>query len=443
MKKKILALTMLAYMGVQVMAQEENNITGMILDRAGNPVSGAAVSIVGQPGSLVSTDATGKFEISAAKDDKLQILTPYDATKTVDVEPGKTMIIVMDLSSEKVNYGFGLNQTFAESTGAVSTVYSNKIDNRSSYTLGNSMYGNVAGLTTLQKTGVMWEQIPSMFIRGQKTLNGNNGILIVVDGLERDNAYNVLRYLNPEEVESVSVLRDAAAIALYGYKGVNGVLNIVTKRGKYKSREISFSYDHGFTYQNRLPEMADAYTYARAMNEALANDGRSPRYTRDELNAFKSGKYPYYYPNVNWWDEVYRDRGKSDIATLTFRGGASKIRYFTMLNLQNGRGFINNANSNEGFSTQEKYSKANLRSNLDIDLTPKTKLQVNIMGTLNEFSRPGLGSDDLIGKLYTTPAAAFPIRTESGLWGGNTTWTGWANPGALTQKGIRLAYGQI
>ena len=256
---------------------------------------------------------------------------------------------------------------------------------------------------------------------------------MVVDGLERDNAYNVLRYLSPEEVESVTVLRDAAAIALYGYKGVNGVLNIVTKRGKYKSREINFSYDHGFTYQNRLPEMTDAYTYALAMNEAMANDGRSPRYSQNELNAFKSGQYPYYYPNVDWVNEVYRDRGKSDIATLTFRGGSSKLRYFTMINLQNGRGFINNANANDGYSTQEKYSKANLRSNLDIDLTSTTKLQVNIMGTLNEFSRPGLGSDNLVSTLYNTPAAAFPVRAENGLWGGNATWSGTANPVALTQ----------
>ena len=433
MKKQILALTTLACMSMHAMAQEAVDVTGFVIDKAGNPVSGAAVSVVGVPASMVSTDATGKFTISVLKDDKLQILTSTDAVKTVNVELGKKMTIVMDLSTEKVNYGFNLNQTFAESTGAAATVYSDKIDNRSSYTLGNSMYGNLAGLTTMQSTGVMWEQIPSMFIRGQKTLNGNNGILIVVDGLERDNAYNVLRYLTPEEVESVTVLKDAAAVALYGNKGINGVLNIVTKRGKYKSREINFSYDHGFTYQNRLPQMADAYTYANAMNEALANDGKSARYTQNELNAFKSGKYPYYYPNIDWWDEVYRERGKSDIATLTFRGGSSKMRYFTMLNLQNGRGFINNANSNDGFSTQEKYSKANLRSNLDIDLTSTTKLQVNIMGTLNEFSRPGLGSDDLIGKLYTTPAAAFPIRTESGLWGGNATWTGWANPVALTQ----------
>ncbi|MDO4164684.1 MAG: SusC/RagA family TonB-linked outer membrane protein, partial [Bacteroides sp.] len=317
-------------------------------------------------------------------------------------------------------------------TGAVSTVYSDQINTRSAMNIGNSLFGNASGLTTLQNTGTIWDQIPTMYIRGLKTLNDNNGILVVIDGLERDNAYNVLNYITPEEVESVSVLRDAAAVALYGFRGINGVLNIVTKRGKYRTREINFSYDHSFDFQTRLPEMADAYTYANAINEALANDGKSARYSSLELEAFQSGKYPYLYPNVDWIDEVFRDMGSSDIATLTFRGGSERMRYFTMMNLQNNRGFIKNANQND-YSTQNKYSKANFRTNLDIDLSPKTRMQANIMGMLNEYSRPGLDSDDLMGKLYSIPAAAFPIKTESGLWGGNATWDGYDNPVALTQ----------
>lgn len=131
------------------------------------------------------------------------------------------------------------------------------------------------GLTTMQSTGVVWEQMPSMYIRGLKTLNGNNGILLVVDGLERDNNWQALKYITPEEVESVSVLRDAAALALYGYRGVNGVVNIVTKRGKYDTREINFSYDHAFNYMTQQArDWQDAYTYASALNEALTNDGK-------------------------------------------------------------------------------------------------------------------------------------------------------------------------
>lgn len=432
-KYKILALAIFACVTLNGWAQSEDNVTGRVLDEKGKPVTGALVSVEENPLVRVATDKNGRFEITAVKGSRLKVQTGDDAMKVVKIENGSELTVVMDYSSEKVNYGFGLQQTNAESTGAVSTVYAENIDKSSAFSIGNSLYGNVLGLTTMQSTGVVWEQMPSMYIRGLKTLNGNNGILLVVDGLERDNNWQALKYITPEEVESVSVLRDAAALALYGYRGVNGVVNIVTKRGKYDTREINFSYDHAFNYMTRKPELADAYTYASALNEALTNDGKQVRYSQNELNAFKNGTSPYLYPNVNWWEEVFRDRGASDIATLSFRGGSTKMRYYTMMNLQNNRGFIKNFDTNADYSTQEKYSKANFRTNLDIDLSPKTKMQANIMGILNEFSRPGMGSDNLISKLYQLPSAAFPIRTESGLWGGNTTWGENWNPVALTE----------
>lgn len=432
-KYKILALAIFACVTLNGWAQSEDNVTGRVLDEKGKPVAGALVSVEENPLVRVATDKNGRFEITAVKGSRLKVQTGDDAMKVVKIENGSELTVVMDYSSEKVNYGFGLQQTNAESTGAVSTVYAENIDKSSAFSIGNSLYGNVLGLTTMQSTGVVWEQMPSMYIRGLKTLNGNNGILLVVDELERDNNWQALKYITPEEVESVSVLRDAAALALYGYRGVNGVVNIVTKRGKYDTREINFSYDHAFNYMTRKPELADAYTYASALNEALTNDGKQVRYSQNELNAFKNGTSPYLYPNVNWWEEVFRDRGASDIATLSFRGGSTKMRYYTMMNLQNNRGFIKNFDTNADYSTQEKYSKANFRTNLDIDLSPKTKMQANIMGILNEFSRPGMGSDNLISKLYQLPSAAFPIRTESGLWGGNTTWGENWNPVALTE----------
>ena len=432
-KYKILALAIFACVTLNGWAQSEDNVTGRVLDEKGKPVAGALVSVEENPLVRVATDKNGRFEITAVKGSRLKVQTVYDAMNVVKIENVSELTVVMDYSSEKVNYGFGLQQTNAESTGAVSTVYAENIDKSSAFSIGNSLYGNVLGLTTMQSTGVVWEQMPSMYIRGLKTLNGNNGILLVVDGLERDNNWQALKYITPEEVESVSVLRDAAALALYGYRGVNGVVNIVTKRGKYDTREINFSYDHAFNYMTRKPELADAYTYASALNEALTNDGKQVRYSQNELNAFKNGTSPYLYPNVNWWEEVFRDRGASDIATLSFRGGSTKMRYYTMMNLQNNRGFIKNFDTNADYSTQEKYSKANFRTNLDIDLSPKTKMQANIMGILNEFSRPGMGSDNLISKLYQLPSAAFPIRTESGLWGGNTTWGENWNPVALTE----------
>ena len=152
MKNKILALTILAFTSMNAMAQEEVNVTGKVVDKVGNPVSGAAVSVLGQPLTMVSTDVMGNFTISVSKDAQLWIQTPYDAKKVVKAEMDKKMTVIMDFFSNKVNYGFGLEQTYTESTGAASTVYSDDIATRSSYTVDNSLYGNVLGVTTKQNT---------------------------------------------------------------------------------------------------------------------------------------------------------------------------------------------------------------------------------------------------------------------------------------------------
>ena len=214
-KYKIVILAIFACVSLKGWAQEEGNVVGKVIDKLGNPVEGALISVENNSLVHVTTDRKGQFVITADKDNLLKVRTGKDDVKIVPVADGKEMTIVMDFSAEKVNYGFGLSQTNAESTGAVSTVYADQIDNRSTFNVGNALYGNVTGLYTMQKTGDVWEQISSMAIRGSKTLS-NQGVLLVVDGLERDNAYQALNYISPEEVESVSILRDAAAVALYG-----------------------------------------------------------------------------------------------------------------------------------------------------------------------------------------------------------------------------------
>lgn len=322
----------------------------------------------------------------------------------------------------------GANKTVSrkESTASVSTVYNEEFNKRGSKNIGNSLFGQGLGLTALQNAGNYAAYNPTFYIRGLQSLSSSSP-LILVDGLERD-----IDLVSPEEVESVSILKDAAAVALYGYKGINGAILVTTKRGKYNTKEINFTYDHVSNWQTNRPEFVDAYTYANAMNEARGNDGLGARYLVDEVEAFKSGKYPSLYPNVNWVDEVFRDAGSSNKYTIEFRGGGSKFRYYTMVDLLTDKGFVANANLNEGYSTQNKYSRANLRTNLDIDLTSNTKLKLNILGTLSESSRPG-NSANLWDLVYSLPSAAFPVKTEDGLWGGNATWDGTKNPMAQAQ----------
>lgn len=330
-------------------------------------------------------------------------------------------------ADEAVQIGYQKTQRLRESTSSVSTVFSEDFDKRSAKNIGNSLFGYGLGLTTLQNSGRYSDYEPTFYIRGLQSLSTNTP-LILVDGIERD-----ISNITPEEVESVTILKDAAAVAIHGYKGINGVINIVTKRGKYNSREVNFSYDHGFEYQARKPKFVNSYTYANAINEALTNDGYSVRYSQNELNAFQSGNYPNLYSDVDWIGETFRDVSSTNIYNISFRGGAQKFRYYAMGNLTTNKGFIANPSMNDGYSTQDQYSRANLRTNLDIDLAPSTKLRLNVTGILSETRTPGSDSDIWGDMIYVLPSAAFPAQLENGTWGGSSTWSGTLNPVAVSQ----------
>ena len=293
-------------------------------------------------------------------------------------------------------------------------------------------------MTALQNAGNFSSTEPTFYVRGLQSLSSSSP-LVLVDGLERD-----MSLVSPEEVESVSILKDAAAVALYGYKGINGAVLVTTKRGKYNSREIKFTYDHVINFQSRRPDFVNAATYAEAVNEARGYEGLDVRYTTLEIHAFRYGRVkglgdrinaqlPYFYPNVDWIDETFRDMGVSNKYNIEFTGGGSKFRYYAMLGLITDKGFVANANMNDGYSTQDKYSSANLRTNLDIDLTSTTKLKLNLLGSLSESSRPGTSSTDLWDMVYSIPSAAFPILSDDGSWGGSSTWAGTLNPVAQSQ----------
>ena len=328
----------------------------------------------------------------------------------------------------------GANKDFsrAQSTAAVSVITSRDVNKRSAKDVGNSILGQGNGLVSLQGTGTYFEQNPTFYVRGLQSLSTSTP-LILVDGVERD-----LSIVSPEEVDHVSILKDAAAVALYGYKGANGAILITTKRGEYKSQNIRVTYDHLFNSQLNRPKFVDGATFASAMNEALANEGSAARFSQEELAAFQSGQYPYQYPNVNWVDETFRKSGATNKLGVEFSGGGEKFRYFTMLNLLSDKGFINNFDATDGYSTQDKYVRGNLRTNLDIDLTPTTMLKVNMLGVLSEMSRPGgptsTGSSstsakaDLWDMVYSIPSLAFPVKNEDGNWGGNATYDGVNNP---------------
>ena len=338
----------------------------------------------------------------------------------------------VSFADQVIEVGANKDFTRAQSTAAVSVITNRDVNKRSAKDIGNSILGQGNGLVSRQGTGTYFEQNPTFYVRGLQSLSTNTP-LILVDGVERD-----ITIVNAEEVDHVSILKDAAAVALYGYKGANGAILITTKRGQYNSQNIRVTYDHLFNFQSNCPKFVNGATFASAMNEALANEGAAPRYTSDELAAFQNGNYPFQYPNVNWVDETFRKSGATNKIGVEFSGGGERFRYFTMVNLISDKGFIKNFNETDGYSTQDKYVRGNLRTNLDIDLTPTTDLKVNMMGMLSEMSRPGgptsIGSTstsakaDLWDMVYSVPSLAFPIKNENDEWGGSSTYTGVNNP---------------
>ncbi|MCM1449062.1 MAG: SusC/RagA family TonB-linked outer membrane protein [Clostridiales bacterium] len=324
--------------------------------------------------------------------------------------------------NQHYSLGASLDVTRENSTASVSVIKNDAFSKRSGKNVGNSLIGQGKGLIAIPGGGSYYVQNPALYVRGLQSLSGNTP-LILIDGIERD-----ITMVDPEEVEEVQILKDAAATALYGYKGADGVINIITKRGDYNSQVIKFSYEHVFSNMTNKPRFVDAPTYAKAMNEALANEGHTtPRYSADDIAAYGSGKYPYLYPNVNWVNETFRNHASGDRAVIEFSGGGEKFRYFTMGSLLVSDGFIKNPGKNDGYSTQDKYVRGNLRTNLDVDLGQYTQLHTNIFTSLSEMQCPG-NQADLWSMVYATPSLAFPVKNENGVWGGNSTWSGDINP---------------
>lgn len=323
----------------------------------------------------------------------------------------------------------GANKDFNrdQSTAAVTVIENKNVNQRSAKNISNSIIGQGGnGLVSLRNGGTYFSSNPTFYIRGLQSLSTSSP-LVLVDGIERD-----LNIIDPTEVDHVSILKDAAAVALYGNRGANGVILVTTKRGKYNSREVKFTYDHLFNYQINRPKFVDAATYASAVNEARGYEGLAAKYTQDEINAYKSGQYPDLYPNVNWVDETFRHHGMTDKVAAEFSGGGAKFRYYTMLNLLYDNGFIKNAKDDNNNSTQDKYCRANMRINLDIDLSPTTLLKVNTLGLLSEMSQPG-NATNLWSLMYSVPSLAFPVKFQKdGMWGGSATWAGTNNPVANT-----------
>lgn len=334
-----------------------------------------------------------------------------------------------DKNAEAYDLGYGVETGKYLSTASATTITGEELQQTSATSLAQALYGRLAGLTALSQGGFSGDENKgaTFNIRGYHTLN-DKGILILVDGYERP-----IDRLSVEEVESVTVLKDAAATALLGYEGINGAILVKTKRGVEGKTHVKVNYSHKFQFDPEFADMVDGYTYANALNQARHNDGLSPTYSEQELELFKAGSDQFFYPNVNWRDLVFKNRAEEDHAYVSVYGGTDKVKYYTNIDYTDARGAFKDTKQPE-YNSQLRQSKANIRTNLDFNLTKTTLMSVNLFGVFQETKRPSdIGADDATASVYRLPATAFPYKTSTGVWGGNEAY-GDANPVAKIQE---------
>ena len=345
-------------------------------------------------------------------------------------------VTLSDKESQKVDLGYGVEQSEFLTTAAATTITAEELRRTSAISLADALYGKLLGLNAFQNTGFKGEEGcgATFNIRGIQTtakngtqrynngqyedIPGEAGILILVDGVERP-----IDRLTVEEVESVTVLKDAAAVALYGHEAINGVLLVKTKHGTKDGKyHFKAGASHKIQFAPQMADMVSAYDYANALNRARQNDGLTAAYSDAELQKFRDGSDPYVYPNVNWKDEVFKKTAHESNADLSFFGGTDKVQYYAQLDYTDARGLYKNPDQGD-WNSQLKYSKANIRANVDFEVSKTTRVSANILGILMETNGvPNMNSNDAWWHLYKVPALAFPIKTAGDVWGGSQTY---------------------
>ncbi len=340
-------------------------------------------------------------------------------------DAGDTTIVQGHYSDMK-NIGFDV-QPIQHVTSAISTVKGEDIEKNFVLSLGNALYGRLPGLSVTQGGSEPGASSPGLFVRGLNTFGGaSTAPLYIIDGYISNGSgtSNAFTQLMPEEIESISVLKDASAQAVYGARAANGVILVTTKAGKEGRLKIAFTTKQGFNQAQYLPKFLDAYNYSSLYNEALVNDGLPARYTQADLDAYQNGSDPVFHPNVNWYDQVLRPKAPVSSYNLTMSGGDKYVRYFVMLNALSSQGLFKKFGDQNDESSNSKYDKYNFRSNLDITLSQRLSAQFKIAGSIEQSINPNnYTTGGTFGLLAQLPPNAFPIYNPNGSYGGTSLYS--------------------
>lgn len=394
--------------------------------KSGEPLVGVTVTVVGDNTSGALTDVDGWYTIRVAGP-RTQLEYRYVGYAPQTVEVGNRTMIDVSLEQETnelesvVVVGYG-EQKKATLTGAVATIDMQDIKTPSP-NLSNSLQGKIAGVISVQSSGEPGYDNSTFTIRGIGSFvnTSSNAPLIIVDGVQREdaNSFNtgIFNNIDPEDISSISLLKDASATAVYGAKGANGVLIITTKRGVTGQPRLTIKVESGVTNFTKTPELLNGVDYMTLYNEARRNADQSETYSPRDILLTRSGLDPYMYPNVDWIDEVYKSFSSVTNAHLNVTGGSEKVRYYVSASFYDQEGQYKVKKMN-GYNPNLSYRRYDFRSNVDANLTRSTVLQLNISALLVDAKYPGISSGNLWYHVLSTSPVAFPVRYPDGRWAG-------------------------
>lgn len=433
---------------------QKKSIKGKVTDSNGDPVPGAAVMVKGTTIGII-TDFDGNFTLDVPLDSKI-LSVSFVGMKPQEITIGSRANFSVVLEEETVGVdevvvvGYGVQKKESVVGSIVQTTNEQLRQTGNVTDLKQALTGQLPGITTITSSGEpggtgTGQSATSIFIRGRNTWNGGQP-LILVDGVERS-----MDNLDVSEVESISVLKDASATAVFGVKGANGVILITTKRGATSKPKLAFSYNTTALTISKLPQKLDSYDALRIKNEIIEREtvlneaswaDYTPETIVDRYRMPQSPEYAMIYPNVNWVDAMFKDFSMSHRAALNVQGGTDFVSYFGSVTYLHEGDMFEDYENNKGYEPNYNFDRFNFRSNLDFKITKSTNLKVNLSGyfsqknTSNSFHNANSSTNPMAwASAYFMPPDVFIPQYEDGRWGAS-----YRLPAETMQNPVALVY---
>ncbi|TWI82506.1 TonB-dependent receptor [Chitinophaga japonensis] len=412
-------------------AQSRTIIGSVIEYRSNEPLPGVTVQVKGTSRGT-TTQADGTFSIVVPPGEAVLSFS-YVGFETKEVETGATNSVNVALSPSNIGlkdvvivaYG---EQKKATVTGAISSITTKELVQSPVSNLTNALAGRLPGLITTQRSGEPGVDGSTLYIRGVATLN-NATPIVMVDGVERP-----MDYVDPNDVESVTILKDAAATAVLGMRGANGAILVTTRRGKAGTPQVSFRASAGIQEPTRLPPYLGSYDYARLLNEAMRNDGQQVPFTDEQLEGYKNGSLP----NTDYYKFLMQPSQVAS-ANLNVSGGGNVARYFISAGYNVAEGNYRHTTENkDGYNANNLMKRYSLRANVDVDISPNLTARLDLAGILTDRT-DGNNSASGVMQLANRMPPIYPIFNPDGSMWGTGTYTSNIY-GELSQKGYRRWY---